>query len=51
MLPLDGDLDRVEYRFNAVGELGTDTVSGDEGDGVFAWGLVGVLRGERGDGE
>jgi hypothetical protein len=36
LLPLNGDLERVEDLLDAVGDLLADTVAGDERDGVLA---------------
>lgn len=36
LLPLNGDVVRLEDGLDGLGNLGTDTVSGDEGDGVLA---------------
>lgn len=42
LLPLDGDVVGLEDSLDRLGDLGTDTVTGDEGDGVLAAELGGL---------
>jgi hypothetical protein len=45
LLPLDGNIDRLENLLDTVGDFGTDSVSGDEGTGELAYGGVRLLKG------
>jgi hypothetical protein len=55
LLPLNGDVVGLEDGLDGLGNLGTDTVTGDEGDGVLAAELGGLedvgLDGGEGSGE
>lgn len=42
LLPLDGDVVGLEDGLDRLGDLGTDTITGDEGDGVLATELGGL---------
>lgn len=52
LLPLDGDVVGLEDGLDALGDLGTDTVTGDQGDRVLSAKLGGLedVRADRGVG-